>query len=80
MNFLDAVVARLPVGLQPYAKALVPVVVAAVAVLVQWVESDTFSTEELWTAVGGFVVFLLTYLTPNRGYVTNPAVDDPDNA
>lgn len=75
MGFLDAVVARLPVGVQPYAKALVPVVLAAVAVLVQWVETDTFSSEELWTAVGGFVTFVLTYAVPNLGYNSGPPVE-----
>ena len=76
MDFLNALVGKLPVSLQPYAKALVPVVVAAVAVLVQFVESDTFDTAELWTAVGGFVVFVLTYVVPNRGYVAAPV--DPE--
>lgn len=68
MGFLNALVGKLPVGLQPYAKALVPVVLAVVAVVVQWAESGTFSTDELWTAVGGAVVALLTLVTPNLGY------------
>jgi len=75
MTFLEAVVAKLPVGVQPYAKALVPVVVAVVAVVVQWVQTDTFDTAEVWTAVGGFVTWLLTYVVPNLGYPTKPTVE-----
>ena len=74
-TFLTALVGKLPVGLQPYAKALVPVVVAAVALVVQLVETNTFDTAELWTAVGAAVVALLTLGVPNRGY-TGPPVEE----
>jgi hypothetical protein len=74
-TFLTALVGKLPVSLQPYAKALVPVVVAAVALLVQVVETNTFDTAELLTAVGAAVVTLLTLAVPNRGY-TGPPVEE----
>ena len=71
-SFLYALVGKLPVGVQPYAKMLVPVVVAAVAVVVQLVETNEFNTEELWTAVSGAVLAILVYAVPNRGYEPVP--------
>jgi len=71
-EFLYALVGKLPVSVQPYAKALVPVVVAAVAIVVQLVETDTFDTSELWTAVSAAVLVILTYAVPNRGYAPVP--------
>ncbi len=77
MGFLENLVAKLPAGVQPYAKALVPVVLAVVAIAVQWADSGTFDTAELYTALGGFVTWLLTYAVPNLGYVQpGPVVDD----
>lgn len=71
-EFLYALVGKLPVSVQPYAKILVPVVVAAVAIVIQLVETNSFDTAELWTAVSAAVLALLTYAVPNRGYVAVP--------
>lgn len=66
MGFWEALVSKLPVGVQPYAKALVPVVLAVVAVVEQLVETGEFTGDALYAAVGGFVVAVLTYAVPNR--------------
>jgi hypothetical protein len=63
---LDALVARLPLSLQPYAKALVPAAVAAVAAVSSWLVSGAFDGAELWTALGGAVTSILVYATRNR--------------
>lgn len=70
----DRLVSLLPANLQRYAKALVPLVTAFSAAVVQWGATGTFDLTETLTAVGGVLVALLTYKTPNVG----PSVPPPD--
>lgn len=62
--FLYNVVARLPRPVQPYVKALVPLV-AGVAVAGQDLVFDVAEVSELKVLIGSAVVALLTLALPN---------------
>lgn len=53
-------------SLRPIAKALVPLVLGVVAVLVEWIATDTLNAGELQTAISALVVAALVYAVPNR--------------
>lgn len=62
---LNALVAKLPKGLQGVAKALVPGVVTVGAVAAEAATSGTVNTGELVTAGLGVLTALATYFVPN---------------
>jgi len=49
----------------PFAKALAPLVLGVVAVLVQWAVTGTLNAGELSTAIAAVVTALTVYFTPN---------------
>ena len=63
---LDSLVARLPASVQPYAKACVPVVVAAVALLGDLIATGAVDPSGLRTAAVGAATSLLVLAIPNR--------------
>jgi hypothetical protein len=63
---LDRLVLLLPANLRPYAKAVVPLVLAIAAVIAQWGSTGTFDLTEILTAVGGVLTSLLVRQTPNK--------------
>ena len=63
-KFLDAVVAKLPVSLQPIAKSLVPVTLAA-AVVVQDLVISAEEVAELKVLAAGAVTSIVVYLIRN---------------
>lgn len=65
MSPLYALVAKLPPSLQPYAKALVPVAVAASAAASSYLVTGTLDTGEVVTALSGAVTSLLVLAVPN---------------
>lgn len=50
----------------PYAKAIVPLVLGALATLVQLIVTDEFNTSELQTLIASIVTAVTVYATPNR--------------
>lgn len=64
-TFLDAVVARLPVAVQPFAKAFVPVVLAAAAAVTDLAISGA-ETRQLIELFGGVATGLAVRQVPNR--------------
>jgi hypothetical protein len=65
-QILSLLVDRLPARLQPYAKAVLPFVIAAAAVVVQWAITGEFDRAELVTAITGAGAALVTLLAPNK--------------
>lgn len=63
-QFLEAVVGKLPLSLQPYAKALVPSVLGALLVVQDLVVSVE-EVDELKTLGGAALLSLLVYVFPN---------------
>jgi len=49
----------------PIAKALSPLVLGVVALLVQWAVTGTLNAGELSTAIAALATSLLVYLVPN---------------
>ena len=64
-RFLEALVGRLPAKAQPYAKALVPLGVAA-AVVFQDLTVNAAEVNSLAVAAGGCLTALLVVAIPNR--------------
>ncbi|MDQ2781796.1 MAG: hypothetical protein M3Y26_04570 [Actinomycetota bacterium] len=58
--------------IRPYAKALVPLALGVVAVLVQWAYTGVLNAPELQTAIGALVTAAVVYATPNRTIVVPP--------
>lgn len=63
-KYLDALVARLPAKVQPFAKALVPTAVAAVAAAADLAVSGV-ELRQIALVAGGGVTSILTYLVRN---------------
>lgn len=64
---IEALVARLPARAQRYAKALVPVAVAASVAAERLIVTGQFDGAALFAAIGGAVTALLVAAVPNRG-------------
>lgn len=62
--FLEKVVSLLPEGLQPYAKALVPLFLGAV-LIIQDLTISAAEVADFRVAVGAAVVSIVTLLIPN---------------
>ena len=64
-KFLDTLVGKLPVKVQPYAKAVVPLAVAAVLVA-QDLTVSAAEVNSLAVAAGGVITSLIVLAVPNR--------------
>ena len=67
MLILNAIVGALPARLQPYAKAVLPLVMAVVGALGEWAITGSLDVETLSAAVGAIAAASVTFLIPNRG-------------
>jgi len=56
----------LPPKFAPYAKAVLPFLGTALAVLVQWAVTGEFDRAELATALTGAVAAITAFLAPNQ--------------
>lgn len=70
-QFLEAVVGKLPLALQPYAKAIVPSVLGALLVLQDLTVSVT-EVNDLQALGGAALLSLLVLVFPNLGYSSTP--------
>jgi hypothetical protein len=76
---LTAAAGLLPQSLRGYAKAIVPLVAALIAALVQYLNTGTFDDAAMATAVTGASTALLTALTSNQHDVLHDEeADIPD--
>lgn len=65
-KFFTALVSKLPVSVQPYAKALVPLAIGAVLVL-QDLTVTVQEVDSLKTIAGSVAVSLIVLVVPNLG-------------
>ncbi len=77
---LTALAGLLPAPLQPYAKAILPAILAAVAVLVQYANTGTFDDAGMATAITGASAALVAFHTSNHHDLLHDEEDDVPEA
>lgn len=65
MYLFTLLTSLLPARLQPAAKAITPAIIAAGAVVGEWVKTGSLDSAELLTALIGGVTALFVYFVPN---------------
>jgi hypothetical protein len=77
---LTALAGLLPARLQPYAKAIFPALLAAIAVLVQYANTGSFDDTAMATAITGASAALVAFHTSNHHDLLHDEEDDVPEA